>query len=83
MGVTARRSGAGSAWRRGCAASRTAALALASVIANVGIVVTGGAVRLTELRARLPDLAVVHRRLADADPASRRSRRSSSSPTGS
>ena len=38
-------------------------LALASMVANVGIVVTGGAVRLTGSGPRLPHLAPVHRRL--------------------
>ena len=38
-------------------------LALASIVANVGIVVTGGAVRLTALGPGLPDLAPVHRRV--------------------
>ena len=38
-------------------------LALASIVANVGIVVTGGAVRLTASGPRLPDLAPVHRRV--------------------
>ena len=38
-------------------------LAWASLVANVVIVVTGGAVRLTGVRARLPDLAALHGRV--------------------
>ncbi len=56
--------------------------AWATLVANIGIVVTGGAVRLTGLRARLPDLAALHRGVVHPARRAAASTRRSSSATG-
>ena len=73
------------AWHEPSPSARSdAGILLANVVAEVGIVVTGGLVRLTGSGLGLPDLAGVHRRQPGpgGDASRRGSTSSSSSATG-